>query len=140
MKRRLQPLRTLPALALAAALLAACTPAQPAATPAPTASAAPAGTPAPTAMPQPAPVAAPAGCPDYAQAVAAVAGCGYTQQELDSMYTDAETCLQNAYALAAALYTGDAHAAAQACDFYPDTFTRRQAAGKAGTTSFPLPT
>ena len=51
MKRRLQTLRALPALALAAALLAACAPAQPAATPAPTASAAPAATPAPTASP-----------------------------------------------------------------------------------------
>ena len=138
MRRRLQPLRALPALALAAALLAACAPAQPAATPAPTASAAPAATPAPTATPQPAPVAAPAGCPDYAQAMAAVEGCGYTQQELDSMYTDAETCLQNAYALAAALYTGDARAAAQACDFDPDTFTRAASGKESRDDVFPF--
>ena len=51
MKRRLQTLRALPALALAAALLAACAPAQLAATPAPAASATPAATPAPTASP-----------------------------------------------------------------------------------------
>ena len=139
MRRRLQPLRALPALALAAALLAACAPAQPAATSAPTASAAPAATPAPTATPQPSPLAAPpAGCPDYAQAMAAVEGCGYTQQELDSMYTDAETCLQNAYALAAALYTGDARAAAQACDFDPDTFTRAASGKESRDDVFPF--
>lgn len=51
MKRRLQTIRALPALTLVAALLAACAPAQPAATPVPTASAAPAATPAPTASP-----------------------------------------------------------------------------------------
>lgn len=71
---------------------------------------------APSAVASPAPAspeaAGPVGCPDFDQAMAGVEGPG----SIDPAYTDAETCLQNAYALAAALYRGDANAAAAACD------------------------
>ncbi len=96
----------IPACLLAAALLAGCgragsLPASAGQTPAPASP-----VPAQTAQPQ-----APSGCPDYAWAMADAAGPG----DIDPAYTDADTCLQNAYALAAALFRGDAGAAAAAC-------------------------
>lgn len=96
----------IPACLLAAALLAGCgragsLPASAGATPAPASP-----VPAQTAQPQ-----APSGCPDYARAMADAAGPG----DIDPAYTDADACLQNAYALAAALFRGDAGAAAAAC-------------------------
>ena len=96
----------IPVCLLAAALLAGCSragslPASAGQTPAPASP-----VPAQTAQPQ-----APSGCPDYARAMADAAGPG----DIDPAYTDADTCLQNAYALAAALFRGDAGAAAAAC-------------------------
>lgn len=96
----------IPACLLAAALLAGCgragsLPASAGQTPAPASP-----VPAQTAQPQ-----APSGCPDYARAMADAAGPG----DIDPAYTDADACLQNAYALAAALFRGDAGAAATAC-------------------------
>ena len=99
---------------LALLLLAAC-----AAQPAPAPTPAPSAAPSPSAAPGPSPSAAPEvseaiildRCPTYDEAMAAVSGPGDSGEQLD-----AETCLQNAYALAAALYNGDAGAAAAACD------------------------
>ena len=99
---------------LALLLLAAC-----AAQPAPAPTPAPSAAPSPSAAPGPSPSAAPEvseaiildRCPTYGEAMAAVSGPGDSGEQLD-----AETCLQNAYALAAALYNGDAGAAAAACD------------------------
>ena len=93
--------RRLSALALAL-LLAGC-----AATPAPESAAATA-TPSPSAALTP----TPGHCPTYDEAMAAAAGPGETGE---GAYTDADACLQNAYALAAALYAKDASAAAAAC-------------------------
>lgn len=56
-------------------------------------------------------------CPDYDQAMAKVTGAGYPDSAWQSMGTDEITCLQNAYALAAALYHNDADAAAAACGY-----------------------
>lgn len=56
-------------------------------------------------------------CPDYDQAMAGATGAGYPDSAWQSMGTDAATCLQNAYALAAALYHNDAAAAAAACGY-----------------------
>ena len=99
---------------LAILLLAAC-----AAQPAPAPTPAPSAAPSPSAASGPSPSAAPEvseaiildRCPTYDEAMAAVSGPGDSGEQLD-----AETCLQNAYALAAALYNGDAGAAAAACD------------------------
>ena len=99
---------------LALLLLAAC-----AAQPAPAPTPAPSAAPSPSAAPGPSPSAAPEvseaiildRCPTYGEAMAAVSGPGDSGEQLD-----AETCLQNAYALAAALYNGDAGVAAAACD------------------------
>ena len=93
--------RRLSAFALAL-LLAGC-----AATPAPESAAATA-TPSPSA----ALTQTPGRCPTYEEAMAAAAGPGETGE---GAYTDADACLQNAYALAAALYAKDASAAAAAC-------------------------
>ena len=93
--------RRLSAFALAL-LLAGC-----AATPAPESAAATA-TPSPSAALTP----TPGRCPTYEEAMAAAAGPGETGE---GAYTDADACLQNAYALAAALYAKDASAAAAAC-------------------------
>ena len=93
--------RRLSALALAL-LLAGC-----AATPAPESAAATA-TPSPSAALTP----TPGRCPTYDEAMAAAAGPGETGK---GAYTDADACLQNAYALAAALYDRNASAAAAAC-------------------------
>ena len=81
--------RRLSAFALAL-LLAGC-----AATPAPESAAATA-TPSPSA----ALTQTPGRCPTYDEAMAAAAGPGETGE---GAYTDADACLQNAYALAAAL-------------------------------------
>ena len=56
-------------------------------------------------------------CPDYDQAMADATGAGYPDSAWQSMGTDEATCLQNAYALAAALYHKDAAAAAAACGY-----------------------
>lgn len=56
-------------------------------------------------------------CPDYDQAMADATGAGYPDSAWQSMGTDEATCLQNAYALAAALYRNDAAAAATACGY-----------------------
>lgn len=93
--------RRLSAFALAL-LLAGC-----AATPAPESAAATA-TPSPSAALTP----TPGRCPTYDEAMTAAAGPGETGK---GAYTDADACLQNAYALAAALYAKDASAAAAAC-------------------------
>ena len=103
---------------------------------------APAGTPppasAPTAAPaQPTPTpeaAGPVGCPDYAEAMAGVAGPG----EIDAAYTDADACLQNAYALAAALYRGDAEAAMAACGVTAGDLARADAPTAAADDRFPF--
>ena len=59
----------------------------------------------------PSPAATRGPCPDYAQAMAEVTPDG----AWPGTGIDRETCLQNAYALAAALYHNDAAAAAAAC-------------------------
>ena len=117
----------IPVCLLAAALLAGCSragslPASAGQTPAPASP-----VPAQTAQPQ-----APSGCPDYARAMADAAGPG----DIDPAYTDADACLQNAYALAAALFRGDAGAAAAACGVTAEDLAH--AAGAAQDDRFPF--
>ena len=111
----------IPACLLAAVLLAGCgragsLPASAGATPAPASP-----VPAQTGQPQ-----APSGCPDYARAMADAAGPG----DIDPAYTDADACLQNAYALAAALFRGDAGAAAAACGVAAEDLAHTTAAAQ----------
>ena len=111
----------IPACLLAAALLAGCGRAgsllaSAGQTPAPASP-----VPAQTVQPQ-----APSGCPDYARAMADAAGPG----DIDPAYTDADTCLQNAYALAAALFRGDAGAAAAACGVAAEDLAHTAAAAQ----------
>ena len=56
-------------------------------------------------------------CPDYDEAMADATGAGYPDSAWQSMGTDEATCLQNAYALAAALYHNDTATAAAACGY-----------------------
>lgn len=70
-----------------------------------------------TSQSQPAPAATRGPCPDYEQAMANATGAGYPDSAWQSMGTDEATCLQNAYALVAALYHNDAAAAAAACGY-----------------------
>ena len=64
--------------------------------------------------------------PDYARAMADAAGPG----DIDPAYTDADACLQNAYALAAALFRGDAGAAAAACGVAAEDLAHTTAAAQ----------
>lgn len=70
-----------------------------------------------TSLSQPTPAATRGPCPDYDQAMANATGAGYPDSAWESMGTDEATCLQNAYALAAALYHNDAASAAAACGY-----------------------